>query len=138
LSRLAIAPSIRPRTYLYFFCNRTAPTEISTLSLHDALPILVRAGMERSRHWGWPNTYCYTKSLGDQVIDLVSRETGLEFAIVRPAIVESALAFPFPGWNEGFTTTAPLTFLAMRGHRSFAARKGLVLDVVPVDLIAAG
>lgn len=114
---------------------RTGTMRERRMWLTDAL---VRAGMERSRHWGWPNTYCYTKSLGDQVIDLVSRETGLEFAIVRPAIVESALAFPFPGWNEGFTTTAPLTFLAMRGHRSFAARKGLVLDVVPVDLIAAG
>lgn len=99
---------------------------------------LIRAGMDRSRYWGWPNTYCYTKSLGDQVIDAISKETGLEFSIVRPAIVESALEFPFPGWNEGFTTTAPLTFLAMKGHRNFAAKKGLILDVVPVDLIAAG
>src|SRR5262249_54503092 len=29
---------------------------------------LTREGMRRSQHWGWPNTYCYTKSLGDQVI----------------------------------------------------------------------
>lgn len=99
---------------------------------------LIRAGMDRSRYWGWPNTYCYTKSLGDQVIDAIAEETGLAFSIARPAIVESALQFPFPGWNEGFTTTAPLTFLAMKGHRNFAARKGLTLDVVPVDLIAAG
>lgn len=114
---------------------RTGTMRERKLWVTDAL---VQAGMERSRHWGWPNTYCYTKSLGDQVIDAISKEEGLDFTIVRPAIVESALAFPFPGWNEGFTTTAPLTFLAMKGHRNFAARKGLILDVVPVDLIAAG
>lgn len=99
---------------------------------------LVRAGSDRSRYWGWPNTYCYTKSLGDQVIAAIAKEEGLDFTIARPAIVESAQAFPFPGWNEGFTTTAPLTFLAMKGHRNFVGRKGLVLDVIPVDLIAAG
>ncbi len=98
----------------------------------------VRAGLDRSRYWGWPNTYCYTKSLGDQVIDAISRRDGLEFSIVRPAIVESALRFPFPGWNEGFTTTAPLTFLSLKGHRTFPAKKGLILDVIPVDHIAAG
>lgn len=99
---------------------------------------LVRAGSDRSRYWGWPNTYCYTKSLGDQVIAAIAKEEGLDFTIVRPAIVESAKAFPFPGWNEGFTTTAPLTFLAMKGHRNFVGRKGLTLDVIPVDLIASG
>src|SRR6266540_3333512 len=30
---------------LYFFFNDTAPTEIYTLSLHDALPILLRHAM---------------------------------------------------------------------------------------------
>lgn len=99
---------------------------------------LVRAGVERSDHWGWPNTYCYTKSLGDQVIAAMGERDGLEFTIVRPAVVESALRFPFPGWNEGFTTTAPLTFLSLKGHRTYPVRKGLILDVVPVDHIAAG
>jgi len=99
---------------------------------------LIRAGSTRSQEWGWPNTYCYTKSLGDQVIDAVARRDGLEFAIVRPAIVESSVRFPFPGWNEGFTTTAPLTFLALKGHRTYPAKKGLILDVIPADHIAAG
>src|SRR6185295_2616605 len=29
---------------------------------------LVEAGMERAAHWGWPNTYVYTKSLGEQAL----------------------------------------------------------------------
>ena len=38
--------------------------------------------------------------------------------IVRPAIVESAVRYPFPGWNEGFNTTAPLMYLMLKGHRT--------------------
>ncbi|HEX8539618.1 MAG TPA: SDR family oxidoreductase, partial [Cystobacter sp.] len=45
---------------------------------------LVRAGMDRARHWGWPNTYTYTKSLGEQVM---ASTPGLRYAIVRPSIV---------------------------------------------------
>ncbi len=95
---------------------------------------LVELGMDRARHWGWPNTYTFTKSLGEQLIVA----SGCRWAIARPSIVESALRYPFPGWNEGFTTSAPLTFLALKGHRSYPAAEKAVLDVVPVDLIAAG
>ena len=24
-------------------------------------------GMKRAKHWGWPNTYTYTKSIGEQM-----------------------------------------------------------------------
>lgn len=96
---------------------------------------LVALGMERARHWGWPNTYTYTKSLGEQAI---AGAPGLHWTLARPSIVESALRFPFPGWNEGFTTSAPLAFLGLKGHRSFPAAEKAILDVVPVDLVAAG
>ncbi len=95
---------------------------------------LVELGMDRARHWGWTNTYTYTKSLGEQII----AASDVPWAVVRPAIVESALRFPFPGWNEGFTTSAPLAFLGLKGHRSFPAAEKAILDVVPVDLVAAG
>lgn len=96
---------------------------------------LVRIGMERAEQWGWPNTYTYTKSLGEQVI---ARAEGLNYAIVRPSIVESALAFPFPGWNEGFTTSAPLTFMGIKGHQFFPAHDKQILDIIPVDLVCSG
>jgi long-chain acyl-CoA synthetase len=95
---------------------------------------MIEAGMERARAWGWPNTYTYTKAMGEQAI----AASGCEYAVVRPAIVESALRFPFPGWNEGFTTSAPLAFMALKGHRAFPAGNKLVLDLIPVDLVAAG
>lgn len=96
---------------------------------------LTDLGVERAKWWGWPNIYTYTKSLGEQA---VAAEPDLAWAIVRPSIVESALEFPFPGWNEGFTTTAPLIFLALKGQTKFPAENKLILDIIPVDYIAAG
>src|SRR5207244_4640217 len=89
---------------------------------------------ERAHACGWTNTYTYTKAMGEQAIAM----SGCAYSIVRPAIVESALRFPFPGWNEGFTTSAPLVFMALKGQRVYPAGRKLVLDLIPVDLVAAG
>ena len=95
---------------------------------------LVEAGMERAAHWGWPNTYVYTKSLGEQAL---FQTEGLRFAIVRPSIVESAARFPFPGWNEGFTTSAPLCFAILKGQRGIPAGEKAILDIIPVDHVCS-
>ena len=95
---------------------------------------LTQQGIERAAAWGWPNIYTYTKSMGDQ---LVARETDIVRSIVRPAIVESAVEFPFRGWNEGFTTSAPLVYLALKGQNVLPVSDKLILDVVPVDHVAA-
>lgn len=97
--------------------------------------VLTKLGMDRSEHWGWTNTYTYTKSLGEQII---LADKSVISAIVRPAVVESAVRFPFPGWNEGFNTTAPLVYLALKGHRNVPAGEDTALDCIPVDFIAAG
>ena len=91
-------------------------------------------GRKRAQSWGWPNTYSYTKSLGEQLV-LANRER-LDVTVVRPAVIESALRDPFPGWNQGVNTSAPLTYLAGRGYRFYPAKAELVLDVIPVDLAA--
>ena len=62
--------------------------------------------------------------------------TTLDVTVVRPAVIESALRDPFPGWNQGVNTSAPLTYLAGRGYRFYPAKAELVLDVIPVDLAA--
>src|SRR5271156_3516139 len=95
---------------------------------------LKEVGRERAQTWGWPNTYSYTKSRGEQLV-LAHRDT-LNVTVVRPAIIESALRDPFPGWNQGVNTSAPLTYLAGRGYRFYPAKAELVLDVIPVDLAA--
>src|SRR5687768_6721193 len=95
---------------------------------------LTDLGVERSGWWGWPNIYTYTKALGEQ---LVAAETGIVRSIVRPSIVESALSYPFPGWNEGFTTTAPIIFLVLKGQTQIPANDKLILDITPVDQVAS-
>lgn len=94
---------------------------------------LVEAGLERATHWGWPNIYTYTKSIGEQII----ARSGVPFTIARPACCESTIEFPFPGWNEGIGTSAPIIFLAMKGHRSIAGRD-VILDFIPADVVCAG
>src|SRR6476661_5039963 len=95
---------------------------------------LTDLGVERAAWWGWPNIYTYTKALGEQ---LVAAETGMVRSIVRPSIVESALSYPFPGWNEGFTTTAPIIFLVRKGQAKIPANSKLILDITPVDQVSS-
>ena len=96
---------------------------------------LRQGGMERAGSWGWINTYTYTKSIGEQMI---ANTPGLICSFVRPAIVESSLRFPFPGWNEGLTTSAPLVLMGGEGVKSWPVRKDGSLEIIPVDLVATG
>ncbi len=68
---------------------------------------------------------------------MLAARTDVEWSTVRPAIVESALEFPFPGWVEGGRTAAPLVLMALGGMNEWPARSDLSLEVVPVDQIAA-
>ncbi len=95
---------------------------------------LTDLGRQRAEHWGWVNTYTYSKGLGEQVL---AAEPDLDSTIVRPAIIESALRFPFPGWIEGGRTAAPLVLMALGGMTHWPVRRDAPLDVVPVDLVAA-
>ena len=95
---------------------------------------LAELGRVRAARWGWVNTYTYTKSLGEQTL---AAQGDIRYAIVRPAIVESAIRYPFPGWVEGGRTAAPLVLMALGGLLDWPARPDLSLEVVPVDLIAA-
>jgi long-chain acyl-CoA synthetase len=91
-------------------------------------------GTSRAAHWGWNNTYTYAKSLGEQFLSK-RRDEG-KISIVRPAIVESSLRFPFPGWNEGINTCGPLSYLLYKGVRFVPTQPHVQIDVVPVDFVA--
>ena len=99
---------------------------------------LTREGMERATQWGWTNTYTYTKSLGEQLTLKRAAEMGIQVSIVRPAIVESSVSFPFEGWNEGVNTCAPIVYIMYRGHRLMPGRPRNILDLVPVDYVCRG
>ena len=90
-------------------------------------------GAERAEYWGWTNIYTYSKSLAEQII---AQQDDIVKVLVRPSIVESSNQYPFPGWNEGFTTTAPLILIALRGQPVIPVNEKLILDVIPVDMVA--
>jgi long-chain acyl-CoA synthetase len=98
---------------------------------------LVEEGWNRAKKWGWPNTYCYTKALAERFVDAARPELG-PVTIVRPAVVESAVSYPVPGWNQGVNTCAPLIWMASRGTRYWPIPDTHVLDVIPVDLCVNG
>jgi thioester reductase-like protein len=97
---------------------------------------LVRAGMKRTQHLGWPNTYTFTKSLGESL--LASRGRDLPIAVVRPSIVESSTRTPFPGWNEGINTSGPLSYLLGTNFRQLPSNARKCLDIIPVDMVSRG
>ncbi len=94
---------------------------------------LADLGMERAKFWGFPNTYTYTKSIGEQI----ALGSGLPCTIVRPAVVESTLKYPFPGWNEGINTSAPLIYIIRQGGLQIPGSENF-LDVIPCDMVAGG
>ena len=66
----------------------------------------------------------------------VLAEAGVPLSVVRPAIVESALRHPYPGWIDGFKMADPLIIAFGRGILpEFPGLPDGVLDVIPVDLV---
>ena len=97
---------------------------------------LTEAGTARAKQLGWPNTYTFTKSLAESLIQ--ARGAGLPIAIIRPAIVETSIAQPFQGWNEGINTSASLSYLLGTYFRQLPSNERKRLDIVPVDTVCRG
>src|SRR5215831_16559814 len=97
---------------------------------------LTRVGMKRAQRLGWPNTYTFTKSLGESL--LARRGRDLPITVVRPSIVESSERSPFAGWNEGINTSGPLSYLLGTNFRQLPTNERKCLDVIPVDMVTRG
>jgi long-chain acyl-CoA synthetase len=97
---------------------------------------LTEEATRRAKQLGWPNTYTFTKSLAESMI--AKHGAGLPIAIVRPAIVETSVAKPFRGWNEGINTSASLSYLLGTAFRQLPSNERKRLDIIPVDAVCAG
>lgn len=95
---------------------------------------LVAAGLAHARRRGWNDTYTFTKALGEQWF---ARYRGdIPGLILRPSIIESALAHPAPGWIDGYRMVDPLIVGFARGQIfEFPGHPDTVLDVIPVDRV---
>jgi len=97
---------------------------------------MTNAGRSRASSLGFPDAYAFTKALGER--SLIETRAGVPVAIVRPSIIESALAEPVPGWIRGFRMAEPVIAAYARGLlKEFPGVPEGVIDVIPVDLVVA-
>ncbi len=97
---------------------------------------MVEIGRARARALGWPDAYAFTKALAEQA--LAETRGDVPVTIVRPSIIESALAEPRPGWIRGFRMAEPVIITYARGLlREFPGIPEGVVDVIPVDFVVA-
>mgnify|MGYP000865491955 FL=1 len=95
---------------------------------------LVAAGTERARSLGWTDVYTFAKAMGEAVVADLCRD--MQVSIVRPAIVESSLKYPHPGWIEGFKMADPIILAYGRGQLpEFPASPDAVIDIIPCDYV---
>ncbi len=97
---------------------------------------LAEAGRARASSLGFPDSYAYTKALGE--VALAETRGDLPVSTVRPAIIESAVAEPVPGWIRGFRMAEPIIISYARGLlKEFPGVPEGVVDVIPVDFVVA-
>jgi fatty acyl-CoA reductase len=97
---------------------------------------MVDAGRARAASLGWPDAYAYTKALGEMALN--ETHGNVPISIVRPSIIESALAEPKPGWIRGFRMAEPVILSYARGLlKEFPGVPEGIIDVIPVDLVTA-
>ncbi|XP_010514783.1 PREDICTED: probable fatty acyl-CoA reductase 4 isoform X1 [Camelina sativa] len=92
-------------------------------------------GMSRAKLHGWPNTYVFTKSMGEMLLN--NHKEDLPVVIIRPTMITSTFSEPFPGWIEGLRTIDSVIVAYGKGRlKCFLADPNSVLDLVPVDMVA--
>jgi fatty acyl-CoA reductase len=97
---------------------------------------MAEAGRARAGSLGFPDAYAFTKALGERA--LAEARGPVPVSIVRPSIIESALAEPFPGWIRGFRMAEPVIISYARGLLdAFPGVPEGIVDVIPVDHVVA-
>lgn len=95
---------------------------------------LAAEGMAWARKRGWNDTYTYTKALGELVV--LRAAQSIPVGIVRPAVIESSLNEPSPGWLDGLRMADPLIVAIGKGRlRSLPLNPNVPLDLVPADMV---
>ena len=107
------------------------PPPIRERAMREAM---VDEGMRRAKERGFNDTYTYTKWLGERL--LVKECDEIPTLILRPAIIESTLREPEPGWIENQRMADPLIIgFAERKLVDFPGDPDCVVDLIPCDFV---
>ncbi|KAH1090839.1 hypothetical protein J1N35_018096 [Gossypium stocksii] len=91
-------------------------------------------GLERAKLNGWPNTYVFTKAMGEMLLGQFKGD--LPLVIIRPTMIASTYEQPFPGWIEGVRTIDTVLVNYGKGKLTcFPGNLNSALDVIPVDMV---
>src|SRR5258706_1431659 len=95
---------------------------------------LVERGRVHANAMGFTDIYPFTKAMAAHAV--VELHGDVPLSIVRPSIIESAFAEPFPGWLEGFRMAEPLILAFGRNIlRDFSGLPDALLDIIPADFV---
>lgn len=93
-------------------------------------------GLRRSRHFGWSNTYVFTKAMGEMLLSQLRAGPAAAVAIMRPSIITSLLRDPLPGWMQGTRTIDTIIIgYAKQNLTCFLADLEGTMDVIPGDMV---
>ncbi|KAK6787078.1 hypothetical protein RDI58_015603 [Solanum bulbocastanum] len=73
-------------------------------------------GAERAKLYGWEDTYSFTKSIGEMMINNMRGE--IPILILRPSIIASSYKDPFSGWKQGLRVLDSLIVFYRKGDLS--------------------
>ncbi|KAL1155233.1 hypothetical protein V6Z11_A08G010300 [Gossypium hirsutum] len=91
-------------------------------------------GIQRARFYGWPNTYVFTKAMGEMLVG--EFKANMATIILRPTIITSTFKEPFPGWAEGVRTIDSLAIGYAKGKLTFfLGDVDSVVDLIPADMV---
>ncbi|XP_055819242.1 probable fatty acyl-CoA reductase 4 [Solanum dulcamara] len=91
-------------------------------------------GIERARLHRWPNTYSFTKSMGEML--LVHLKEDLQLIILQPTIISSTYKEPFPGWIKGMRTMNTFIVSYGKGKQEDAmGGRETITDVIPAEMV---
>lgn len=96
--------------------------------------VMKNLGIQRANKYGWPNTYSFTKAMGEMVLGDFKDNPPL--VIIRPTIITSTFKEPFPGWLEGLRNID--SFVVGYGKGKMACFPGdpqTIVDLIPADMV---
>ncbi|KAH1090860.1 hypothetical protein J1N35_018117 [Gossypium stocksii] len=119
--------------------KRTMAEQLAQLQYHGApdkekKSSMKEFGLERAKLNGWPNTYVFTKAMGEMLLGQFKGD--LPLVIIRPTMIASTYKQPFPGWIEGVRTFDSLIVSYGKGKLTcFPGNPNTIIDVIPVDMV---
>lgn len=92
----------------------------------------------------FPNTYTFTKCLAEKFIqkeiehnllDNLTNSNYIQYNIIRPSIITSAINIPFNGWFKGYAAALGYYALIQTQMVNYIITQNTILNIVPIDYV---